>query len=117
MKNELLTITEAAEILGVERVTVWRYVKAGHFPNAQKSENKAPLPGWYIPLSDIKAFQGAEHRDYLTTREAAERWGWPIHQVRIACRDGAIPGAYREQRPDGTTHQWRIDKEAIGETD
>ena len=111
MKNELLTITEAAEILGVERVTVWRYVKAGHFPNAQKSENKAPLPGWYIPVEDVEAFENMEHRDFWTTAEMSKMTGVPSWRWAIWCRDGMVDGAYRAERENGTRSQWRIPKE------
>lgn len=35
---------------------------------------------------------------YMTTKQAAERWGISDRRIRVLCSDGNIPGAYQEGR-------------------
>ena len=56
MPEKLYSSTQAAERLGVSRVTVYNWVEAGYFPHAYRLSGgeKSPLR---IPESDLKAFE------------------------------------------------------------
>ena len=56
MKNELLSVTEAAERLGVSRNTINNYYKAGKLPY-QIINNRA-----YFTLSDVEALRPGTKR-------------------------------------------------------
>lgn len=51
-----LTITELAERLQVERTTVYRWVRAGHFPGAHRAGPGKTSPV-RIPIEDVEAFE------------------------------------------------------------
>lgn len=63
-----VTLTEAAERLGKSRKTVFRWVKAGKFPNAAKLQG-AQGEEWRIPTRDIEELQAGTPR----TQEDAQR--------------------------------------------
>lgn len=48
---------------------------------------------------------------YMTTKQAAERWGISDRRIRVLCSDGNIPGAYQEGRG------WKIPIDASKPTD
>ncbi len=49
--------------------------------------------------------------DYITVKEAAEKWGVTTRRVQVLCAQGKIPGAVRF----GIT--WAIPKDAIKPAD
>ena len=57
--KEYLKAKEVAELLGVNRRTVYRYIEKGEFPNAQKDSSKQHL----IPYSDVAAYCERHHKD------------------------------------------------------
>lgn len=62
------SLTEAADHLGKSRKTIARWVKAGKFPNAAKSQG-AQGDEWRIPAADIEALEAGTPR----TQEDAQR--------------------------------------------
>ena len=48
---------------------------------------------------------------FMTTKQAAEKWGLSDRRVRILCTDGKIPGAFQEGRG------WKIPADAVKPTD
>lgn len=44
--------------------------------------------------------------DYVTTKEAAKKWGLTERRVQVLCRQGKIPGVFR------LGWAWAIPKEA-----
>ena len=48
---------------------------------------------------------------FMTTKQAAEKWGLSDRRVRILCTDGQIPGAFQEGRG------WKIPADAVKPTD
>jgi excisionase family DNA binding protein len=56
MQEPMFTTTEAAKRLGVNRVSVYRYVQRGKFPNARPKSDLDGSP-ILIPESDIVAFE------------------------------------------------------------
>ena len=44
---------------------------------------------------------------FMTTKQAAEKWGLSDRRVRILCTDGKIPGAFQEGRG------WKIPADAV----
>lgn len=48
---------------------------------------------------------------FMTTKQAAERWGISDRRVRILCAEGKIPGAYQEGRG------WKIPADAVKPAD
>ncbi len=44
--------------------------------------------------------------EYITTKEAAEKWGITVRQVQSGCESGRIDGAIR------VGHMWLIHKDA-----
>lgn len=52
-----ISVPDAAERLGVDRVTVWRWVQAGEFPNAYRLNPNNPRSPYRIPEEDITAFE------------------------------------------------------------
>ena len=48
---------------------------------------------------------------FMTTKQAAEKWGLSDRRVRILCTDGKIPGAFQEGRG------WKIPEDAVKPTD
>lgn len=49
--------------------------------------------------------------DYITVKEAAEKWGVSIRRVQALCDQGKIPGAIR------FANTWAIPKEAVKPAD
>ena len=48
---------------------------------------------------------------YMSTREAAEKWGISDRRVRVLCSEKKIPGAYQEGRG------WKIPRDAVKPAD
>ncbi|MFY9422733.1 MAG: Fic family protein [Bacilli bacterium] len=48
---------------------------------------------------------------FMSTKEAAERWGISNRRVRVLCSEGKIPGAYQEGR------RWKIPQDAVKPAD
>jgi len=48
------TESQAAELLGVNRVTIWRWIKAGKF-NIQRIGSVVFIPKWEVDLLKAKA--------------------------------------------------------------
>lgn len=54
--RELLSLSEAARVSGVSRVTVRRYLDAGRFPNAVQMPGSGAGRGqWRVPVGDLRA--------------------------------------------------------------
>jgi excisionase family DNA binding protein len=47
------TEAQAARILGVNRITVWRWIRAGKF-DAQKIGREVIIPRWQVDLLETK---------------------------------------------------------------
>jgi excisionase family DNA binding protein len=56
MFMQILTVREAAKALGVARVTMFRMLDRGAFPNAYKTGDSANSH-WRIPEEDIVKFK------------------------------------------------------------
>jgi len=50
------TESQAAGLLGVNRVTIWRWIKAGKF-NIQRVGNVVFIPKWEVDLLKAKAIR------------------------------------------------------------
>jgi excisionase family DNA binding protein len=48
---------------------------------------------------------------FMSTKEAAEKWGISDRRVRVLCSEGKIPGAYQEGR------EWKIPRDAVKPAD
>jgi excisionase family DNA binding protein len=75
------TTTEAAERLGVSRVTICRWCRQGCFPGALKFGR-----GWYLPRTGPADFQRE------TTTEAAARLGVSVPYVISLIERGELAG-------------------------
>ena len=49
--------------------------------------------------------------DYMTIREAAEKWGLSERRIQEICRQGKVPGVMR------FGHGWAIPKDAVKPVD
>lgn len=58
MEDEFVTMTEAAELLGISKATMWRRVKAGEI---EVYESQVDRRRKLIRKSDIKALQSPVH--------------------------------------------------------
>ena len=57
--KEYLKAKEVAELLGVHRRTVYRYIEEGEFPNKERDSSNQHL----IPYSDVVAYCERHHKD------------------------------------------------------
>jgi excisionase family DNA binding protein len=55
MKEQYMTVTEAAKLLGVTTRTVQRYLRRGLFPGAYQLSGGVSMP-WLIPADEVKNF-------------------------------------------------------------
>lgn len=56
MSDKLLTSTQAADRLGVSRITIYEWIKAGFFPHAYQLSEQRQSP-YRIPESDVIAIE------------------------------------------------------------
>lgn len=54
-KQRSYTLTEAAQVTGLSRVTIRRYLDAGRFPGAYQDGDVGPMAPWRIPTADLSA--------------------------------------------------------------
>lgn len=54
---KLYSIAEVAGKFGASKLTVYRWIWAGHFPNAFKLTPGGRTSPWRIPETDIAAFE------------------------------------------------------------
>lgn len=48
-----LSVAEAAERLGIDRTTVFRWIQAGRFPDAFQEDGVAGGKRWLVPTRDV----------------------------------------------------------------
>jgi excisionase family DNA binding protein len=56
MNNELLMVSQVAELLGLTTRRVTQLIEEGHFPNAYKLDRSKATSPYLIPKSDFEAF-------------------------------------------------------------
>lgn len=59
-----------------------------------------------IILMDYFAFWGSESMEYITIKEAAEKWNLSVRRVQTICNEGMIQGTIK------FGHAWAIPKDA-----
>ena len=84
LEVQFLTTTEAAERLGVSRVTICRWCRQGRFPGALKFAR-----AWYIPRGDPRE---AADFPFETTTDAASRLGVSVPYVIALIERGELAG-------------------------
>lgn len=87
---ERTNITELARKWGVSRRAVYNAAEEGRIPGAEFIDGK-----WYIPKeakNPIKRLVLPKTR-YISSRDAAEKWGVTQEDVCRAAKKGRIPGA------------------------
>lgn len=52
-----MTVPDVAVRLGVSRITVWRWIKQGVFPNAYQLNPRVEGSPWRIPEDDVISFE------------------------------------------------------------
>jgi excisionase family DNA binding protein len=55
MRNDICSVSQVAEILGVSRYTVHNFIKRGHFPGAYKLDPTRKSQ-YVIPKKDVDRF-------------------------------------------------------------
>jgi excisionase family DNA binding protein len=56
LEEQIMTVTEAGQLLGVTAATIGQWCKAGYFPNAYRINPRMRRSPWRIPKRDIEAF-------------------------------------------------------------
>lgn len=89
-KTDYFSATEAAEKWGVAKESVCRAAKAGRIPGAELVGGR-----WHIPedLENPMKIVIEPQPDYISTEEAAEKWGIAQTAVCDAAKADRIPGA------------------------
>lgn len=59
-----------------------------------------------IILMKYKAISGSEDMEYITIKEAAEKWDLSVRRVQTICNEGMIQGVIK------FGHAWAIPKDA-----
>lgn len=62
MPGKLLTSTQAAERLGVSRMTINKWINDGQFPNAYKLSGSGQSP-YRIPEADVEAIEARRRKE------------------------------------------------------
>jgi hypothetical protein len=105
--SETVSAPEAAARLHQSPRTIRLWCQQGRFPHAYKRGGY-----WRIPEADLG--HGARRPagdEPLTVAEAAQRLGTTPRAIRERCRQGRLPGAYRDEgRPNGP---WCIPEGAV----
>ena len=67
MDAEFLTATEVAQRLHVTSISVAKWIRLGHFPNAYKINPRLRKSAWRIPKADLDAFiaQRRQERGFI----------------------------------------------------
>jgi predicted site-specific integrase-resolvase len=56
LEEQIMTATEAGQLLGVTSAAIGRWCTDGYFPNAYRVNPRRPKSPWRIPKQDIDAF-------------------------------------------------------------
>ena len=48
---------------------------------------------------------------FMTTKEASEKWGVSERRINTFCKEGRIPGAYKDK--ENKNKQWMIPADAV----
>ena len=83
---ERANIAELARKWSVSRKVVYTALKAGRIPGAEFIDGK-----WYVP--EDTEILATTKPGYISTTEAAKKWGATIYAVCAAAKAGRIPGA------------------------
>ena len=103
-KPGYISTNEAAKKWGVDRSLVCAAAKAGRIPGAELIGSR-----WHIPaeLENPLKMVIDPMPGYISTREAAKKWGVPQTSVCNAAKEGRIPGA------EYSGNRWHIPEDAV----
>ncbi|HDR8994430.1 TPA: helix-turn-helix domain-containing protein [Burkholderia vietnamiensis] len=100
----MLTVEEAAERLGIGKLTVLRHNVAGRFPGARKigrrwalpSEDVEALKRWIFPIDDVDAYKAVERFEriegWLAPKDVAIRLDVTTRTVAVLRNTGELAG-------------------------
>ena len=54
---------------------------------------------------------------FMTTKEASEKWGVSERRINTFCKEGRIPGAYKDKENKNKNKQWMIPADAVKPAD
>lgn len=83
--NEMLTISEAQDILGIPLQSIKNICQKGKIPGAKRQGGT-----YYVPQQWVEKKQKMLER--LTVSEAHKILGWPRQSLQALCRMGQVPG-------------------------
>jgi excisionase family DNA binding protein len=104
MNEQRLTLSEAADLLGVHRNTIRNWIKAGKLPSADKHRDGDGVDRWTIDEDEILAMR-RRPRVGTTATEPAGEAVWVIHDLAIRLADAEARAAAAEAKLDQLTRR------------
>lgn len=94
-EREYYTVSEAAEVLGVSRTTIWRWIESGRLPAYRVGGKtirirRADLPSLLKPARGTRSEAGTETGPHTIELRDTDVWAdYDAKKVREALRNGA----------------------------
>ncbi len=94
-EREYYTVAEAAEVLGVSRTTIWRWIESGRLPAYRIGRKtirirRADLPSLLKPARETRRAASTETEPHAIERRKTDVWAnYDAKKVREALRNGA----------------------------
>ena len=118
MTERRITLSEAAQILGVHRNTVRNWVMANKLTTAEKSEQVDGVERWTVAEDEILQIRRDRPRTKAEVSGSLGDYVWVIHDLAIRLADAEARAARAEAKLEeltGTPPDQDASKDADGE--
>ena len=105
MSEERVTLSEAAQILGVHRNTIRNWVMAGKLTSGEKHLRSDGVEQWTVAEDEILGMRRDRPRSKSADSESLGETVWMIHDLAIRLADAEARSARAETKLEGFTHR------------
>lgn len=105
MSEERVTLSEAAQILGVHRNTIRNWVMAGKLTSGEKHQRSDGVEQWTVAEDEILGMRRNRPRSKSAEGESLGETVWVIHDLAIRLADAESRAARAETRLEQLTNR------------
>ena len=105
MSEERVTLSEAAQILGVHRNTIRNWVMAGKLTSGEKLERSDGVEQWTVSEEEVLGMRRDRPRSKSADNESMGETVWMIHDLAIRLADAEARAARAEAKLEEFTHR------------
>ena len=98
MSEERVTLSEAAQILGVHRNTIRNWVMAGKLATGEKHQGSDGVEQWTVAEDEILGMRRDRSRSKSSGSESITETAWMIHDLAIRLADAEARAARAETK-------------------